>query len=176
MEQVHSDTVKIVDESNEIKETDAIITNKPRLTLVVMVADCIPVLFYDPVNKVIAVAHVGRVGVFKNIIEKTILKMQEKFNSDVENILVSVGPSIKSCCYEVGEDIISATKEKFGKQYIKNKKFLDLPDITLGQLLKSGVIKNNIEIINKCTACNEDYFSYRRNKKTGRCVGVIMIK
>ena len=176
MEQTHSDNIKVVNKIGEVKNTDSLITNKPKLALIVMVADCIPILFYDPVEKVIAVAHAGREGGFKNIAGKVILKMQEEFACVSKNILVSLGPSIQKTCYELEDKIIGIFKEKWGSQYIVNQKYLDLQGLNKDQLLKAGVYNKNINISNICTHCNSDYFSYRRNNKTGRFVGIIVLR
>lgn len=176
MDQIHSDSIKVIDKEGEYDKTDALITRQPELALMVMIADCIPALLFDEGNNIVAVAHAGREGVFKNIIGKTVLMMKEEFNSNPSNIKVSLGPSIRSCCYEVGNEIIQEAKNKFGEKYIKNDKSLDLIGIATDQLLKSGVIRDNIETIDKCTCCNKDYFSHRRDGETGRFAGIIMIK
>ena len=100
MEQFHSNIVKIVNDINPNK-CDALITNKTNTPLMVMVADCIPILFFDPIKKVIGVAHAGREGTFNNIIKNTIDKMIEAYNCEPKDIEVELGPSIQKCCYEV---------------------------------------------------------------------------
>jgi YfiH family protein len=176
MNQVHSDSVKIVEEEGEAIITDAIITKKKKLALMVMVADCNPILIYDPQKNIVAVAHAGREGTFKRIVQKTIEKMEEEFGSKPSDLKVSIGPSIGSCCYEVSQGVVKEAHEKFGKEYVVNGKFLDLKTLNLDQLVEIGVKKENIEIIDECTCCNKDYFSYRREGKTGRFAGIIMLK
>jgi YfiH family protein len=176
MNQIHSDSVKTVSEGGEVLNTDGLVTNQQGLALLVLVADCIPILFYDPVQKVIAVAHAGREGSFKNISGKMILKMQEKFNSVPENILVSLGPSIKKCCYKVNESLIKKFENKWGSKYIYNSINLNLPLLNKNQLLEKDILEKNIKISDTCTHCNEDYFSYRRQQKTGRFAGVITLR
>lgn len=175
MNQVHATNIQVVERGGEVIKTDGLITSKINLTLMVMVADCIPILFYDPAQKVIAAAHSGREGSFDNIPGKMIFKMISKFKSDPKDIIVSMGPSIQKKCYEVSQEIASDFKEKWGKQFILNKQFLDLPNLNKNQLIEAGVVEENITIDNTCTHCNKDYFSYRRDKMTGRFAGVIMM-
>ncbi len=160
MNQVHGNKVEIVSGSKRglKNERDGMITAEKGLALMVAVADCLPILFYDPNKRVIGVAHAGREGVFKNIVAELISKMIANFGVNPKNILVSVGPGIQACCYDF------------------KGVFLDLPKMVREQLIEAGVLGKNIEIFPICTKCDANYFSYRRNKKTGRFAGVIMLK
>jgi YfiH family protein len=173
MDQTHGDNIQIVKDSaiNKIPDCDAIITKQRNIPIMVMVADCIPILFYDPVKKIIAVAHAGRAGTFKSISKKTVLKME----SEPSDVLVYLGASIKQCCYEVGDGVGEIVKKSFGKKYMK-KGYLNLQQMNLDQLISIGVKKDNIEISPICTCCNGDYFSYRREGTTGRFAGLMMLK
>lgn len=174
MEQFHSNIVKIVNDINPNK-CDALITNKTNTPLMVMVADCIPILFFDPIKKVIGVAHAGREGTFNNIIKNTIDKMIEAYNCEPKDIEVELGPSIQKCCYEVSEQMAKFTKDTFGKEFV-NQRYIDLQGINKMQLLKKGIKQNNISILNICTKdSKKTYFSYRNNPKCGRFAGLIMI-
>ena len=115
MRQIHSDKIIIVDPAQHNfenpPECDALITDKINIPLMVMVADCTPVLFFDPIKKVIAVAHAGRAGALKQIVPKTINKMSITYGTLAKNVLVVLGPSIGACCYEVGESIAKEVSE-----------------------------------------------------------------
>lgn len=139
MEQIHSNIVKTISSTNPQK-CDALVTNKPNTPLMVMVADCIPILFYDNVKRVIAVAHAGRVGTFENISSNTIDKMIQQYNCDVKNIEVELGPSIQKCCYEVSQELAKLTQESFGDKFV-NGRNIDLQAINKKQLLNKGIIK-----------------------------------
>ncbi len=183
MNQIHKDNIYIVDKTHDyanIPACDALITKEKKVPLMVMVADCIPILVYDPVNKIIAAVHAGRAGVFSEIIPKTINKMKNAFKSDPKHLLVSFGPSIQQCCYEVGYEI-KIEAEKLDYTYaIKTENdnyYLDLIAIANQQLDKSGIQRNNIENSLYCTACNTDtFYSHRAERgKCGRFAGVIML-
>lgn len=182
MKQIHSDIVHIVTEDDNFNAPptcDALITDRTNTPLMVMVADCSPVLFYDPVQKVVAAAHSGRTGTFKNIVKNVIEKMNFKFHSNPKNILVNIGAGIGGCCYEVGEEIVLEAKE-LGYDYAITKKdekyFLNINDILQQQLKQCGIKEKNLTMTTECTACNTDkYFSYRAEGKTGRFAGVICL-
>ncbi len=185
MRQIHSDKIVLVDPAiHDFKhppECDALITNEPGIPLMVMTADCTPVLLFDPVKNVIAVAHAGRAGAVKEIVPKTIQKMCKKFGSIIDDILVTLGPSIGGCCYEVGEKIAGEVADLgYGFSVVERdgSYFLEVNAIIRQQLHTAGIKPEHIDDLGICNACeNETYFSYRAdNQKTGRIAGVLMLK
>lgn len=182
MQQIHSDIVHVVkdEDFNAPPTCDALVTNRPNIPLMVMVADCSPVLFYDKDKKVIAAAHAGRQGAFKNITKNVVETMKREFCSDPKDIHVSIGASIKACCYEVGEEIYDEAKA-LGMEYAVQKRgekfYLDVNAVLKKQLLVCGIKDENIEISPHCTCCKTDtYYSYRAEGQTGRFAGVVMLK
>lgn len=191
--QVHGTNVSIVTKKdrssgalhkfNAIPSTDALITNEPGLCLFVMAADCVPLLFFDPVRKVIAATHAGWRGTVNRIASKTVAKMQEVFQCNPTDIWAGIGPSIGSCCYQVGEEVVAQVQNSFGAtdkfiDYQKGSPYLDLWTANQTDLLEAGLEKSNIEISGICTKCNhEDFFSSRDgNGDTGRFGAGIMLK
>ncbi len=175
MDQVHKSNIKVITEliNQTINQTDALITNLKGIGLCVMVADCIPVLLYDETNAVIAVAHAGRNGVKQKIVNKTIQKMASKFSSKAKDIKVYMGPSIKSCCYEVKED---ATQGFERYLQVENEKiFMNIVSKCVDDMQSIGIEAKNIDISPICTCCDKNYFSYRRDGKTGRFCGAITL-
>lgn len=176
MEQIHSNIIKDIDFSENGQQCDGLVTNKINIPLMVMVADCIPVLFYDSVKKVIAVAHAGRSGTFEDISSNTINKMVNQYSCEVKNIEVLLGPSIQKCCYEVSQELADTTRELIGAEFVDGRN-IDLQGINKKQLLHQGIKEENIEISKVCTKCSgENYYSYRRDKSCGRFAGVIMMR
>ncbi len=181
MDQTHSDHIQIIDDTaiNKIENCDAIITAQRNIPLMVMVADCIPMMIYDPKKRVIAAVHAGRNGTFLNIGAKTIKRMQEHFGTDPADIRIALGPSIHVCCYEVGEEIADIVQKSFDNDYIEEregKTFLNLQKCNVDRLHEAGVPAQNIEVSPVCTCCDTNYFSYRREGVTGRFAGVIKLK
>jgi YfiH family protein len=183
MKQIHSNIVKIVTENDNFETPptcDALITNKKNIPLMVMVADCSAVLFYDEKQKVIAVAHAGRAGAFKNIVQNVVSSFALNFHSQSKDIQVSIGPSIGACCYEVGDEIYEEAK-KLELEYALHRKngryFLDVNKILKTQLLEAGVKKEHIEMSHECTCClHEKYFSYRASGVCGRFCGILILR
>ncbi len=177
MEQTHSDNVAIIRDSsmNKIEDCDALITNVKNIPLMVMVADCLPILFFNKTQKVIAVAHAGRNGTIKEISKKTILRMIEEFDLKASDILIYIGASIGKCCYEVGYEIVQSVSKEYIEKRDK-KYYLDLQSMNIQQLLSVGIKKDHIEISQICTCCDKEYFSYRRDGVTGRFSGILKLK
>jgi YfiH family protein len=185
MRQIHSDKIVIVDPARDNfdnpPECDALITDKPGVPLMVMTADCTPVLLFDPVQNVIAVAHAGRAGALKKIVPKTIEQMQHSFACRRRDILVVLGPSIHSCCYEVGEALAQeATDAGYGYAVVtkEGRFYLEVNAIIKRQLKEAGIAKEQIEDLETCNACeHKAFFSYRADRqKTGRIAGVLMLR
>jgi YfiH family protein len=136
-----------------VPDVDAMATSVPQLPLVVRVADCGPLFFYDPIQKVIAVAHSGRKGTEGNIVRETIACMKSTYDTQAENLIVQLGPCIRPPHYEVD----------FAVQ--------------IGRQAKVCGVRHYYDC-GHCTATQMDrYYSYRAEKgKTGRMWAVFMIE
>lgn len=170
MDQTHSCNVQVIDKNSPkiIENCDAIITDLPDFALMVMVADCLPICLMDKKLGVIAVVHSGRNGTFLRILQKTISAMKLNFGCDVQNLEMFVGPHIKSCCYEVSDELANIAKNSFGAEFCDGR-FIDLSAINVKMALEEGLKLENITTSNICTHCsNEPYFSYRKDPKCGR--------
>ena len=183
--QTHSANITIIEKSVEsgwrsledaIEHCDALITNQTDIMLTILTADCVPILLFDPVERVVAAVHAGWRGTKEEILLKTVERMRESFNSNPVNIIAGIAPSIGECCYEVDWSVAEHF-QKIQNAYTKktNKYMLDLPHINKIQLLKSGVKIENIELSNICTSCKvESYFSYRKERGcSGRFMSMI---
>lgn len=177
MEQVHGKKISIVQTGGIFPETDGLITSKSRMMLAVIVADCIPLLLFDPAHDVIGALHCGWRSITAGIAEEALKIMIEEFGTHQENVIAVMGPSAGSCCYETGEDTAKLFRsasviKRDGQLYVDLK--VELRD----HLFMAGLNSRNIEIFTDCTICNEKlYFSHRRdNVNAGRMMGYIMIK
>jgi len=187
LNQKHSNKVIFFDKEKHIKnklEGDAIVTVLKNIGISILSADCAPILFYDPIKKIIGCAHAGWKGALNGIIESTV----EKFNtldSNNNDLIAVVGPCIGKKNYEVEENFLKKFMEKdaSNKKYfekISHKKYLfDLRAFINKKILKLNI--KNIENIEKDTFSEKDFFfSYRRsciNKEEdyGRCISVILM-
>ncbi len=175
MNQTHGNNVQIVSSKSSkiIDNCDGLITNEKDLPLMVMVADCIPILLHDEKKGVIAALHAGRNSTFLKIVEVAINKMKKEFFCNPTDIKAVMGPSIQKCCYEVSPELINIVETSFGKEFVFDRN-IDLQAINKSILLKNGV--ENISISNICTKCTSIvHYSYRKNPKTGRFTGLIKL-
>lgn len=173
--QVHGASVLKIDDDHAPGTPlvgDALMTDSPGKFLAVQVADCQPVLLFDPVRQVVAAVHSGWRGSVQNVIGCTISAMGSVFGCRPENILAGIGPSLGPCCAE----FIHYRKE-LPEQLWKFKGDADRFDfwaISLEQLTTGGVQENNIHTGRFCTKCRTDlFFSYRGETITGRFTAVI---
>lgn len=177
MEQIHSNTVTVVNSpsSDSIPATDALVTQEPGLALVVLVADCVPVLLSDSEAGVVAAIHAGRMGARNGIVKKTVEKMHQ-LGARPENIHALIGPAASGRHYEVPQEMALDVEEKLPGSLTKTKTGtvgLDLPAGIFLQLSTLGV--DHIDVDPRCTIEDPEFFSYRRDKVTGRQAGVVWL-
>ena len=192
--QVHSGTVTIVTEGMRgygaadldtgVEATDAMVTDVPHLCLTVLMADCVPILFFDPQKRVVAAVHAGWRGTVKLVAQKTAETLKAKFNCKPTDILVGIGPSIGPCHYEVGPEVIAQVEDTFGSTdgYINDetpdgKGYFNLWEANKRQIIEAGIPAQNIEVAQICTYCNAHLFFSERHQKgrTGRFGAGIML-
>jgi YfiH family protein len=177
--QKHTDMVKVLDSHSVPAIADAVITDKKGILIGVQVADCVPILLYDKKRGVIGAVHAGWRGSAQVILKRTIRQMRESFNSSPNNISIAIGPSIRRCCYEVGDDVEASVRKVTGEgdyyTYKNNKRFIDLSCSNKVQALSMGIPEDNIWQSDECTFCApEKFHSYRYAKKgAGRQGGFI---
>ena len=178
MEQVHGRTVGVVDGPRDtpVEVTDALVTAEPGLGLVVLTADCVPVLLGDSVAGVIAAVHAGRVGARLGVVPAA-LKAMTELGAKPERVEVLLGPAVCGECYEVPAAMRadvekhlpgSASKSRSGKPA------LDLRAGLWAQLAELGVGKLGMDP--RCTFEERSLFSHRRENGTGRLAGVIWME
>lgn len=194
-DQVHDIKIYCVDENdigkgitkeNDIKNVDGLVTNVKNIPLITFYADCVPIYFYDPENKVVGLAHSGWKGTVNNIASAMIMTMCQKYGSRVENIICAIGPSICMDCYEVSADVAEQFKAAYNQYEINNilldkengKYQLDLHMACRFNLINAGILDNNISMPDICTCCNpEVLYSHRAsNGLRGNLAAVIMLK
>jgi len=149
---------------------DILVTDLEDVGIGVLTADCLPIVFYDNQRHVIAIAHAGWKGTVAGVAKKTLSMMQERFDCNLDNIEVHLGPAAKPCCYEVKADFLNSLQaEKINQSLCviskEGRHFFDLSALNKMQLVEKGINQNNIsEVYNNCTICNSNYCSYRREQ------------
>ena len=199
--QKHTNNVQVIYQKENIDapdynlkyldETDGLITNKPNITLATTNADCIVLLFFDPVKKVIASVHSGWRGTFKKISQVTIDKMKSEFDCNPQDIIVCICPSIRACHFEVEDDVKEECENLFKytgrlNEIIKQgeikegrqKYFVDTILITKIMLKEKGLLPENIIDSEICSMCSSEKIHSRRADgiEYGLGAGIIAIK
>lgn len=171
MSQVHgTEIIEISDIYKGESKVDGMVTRLKNKFLVVKVADCVPILFYDPIKEIVAVCHAGWRGTIDKIQQKIIQKMIS-MGSSPSDIISIIGPHISPCCYNINSERALKFKDYVSKK--NNEFYLDLGKANVEFLKKADV--TNIEDLNICTSCQNDlFFSYRKEGQNfGEQVGLI---
>jgi YfiH family protein len=190
--QVHEPAVTVVDEalvgrgawSHEaaVDATDAMVTTLPNVCLVVLLADCVPVIALDPTSGTIGVAHAGWRGTIAGVTSAMIGTMGSAGGADPSEILVAIGPAISSKAYEVGPEVVAATHERFGEraceliQEAEGRTYFDLWRANEVELHSAGIQTPHIDTMRIETEVlgNSLYSERTGGRPTGRfCAGVI---
>ncbi len=185
--QKHTNTVKIANKKikenepdfnlKEYNETDGIVTNKKNLILSTTNADCILLLFFDPIKKVIANVHSGWRGTLQRISTKAIEKMEEEYNCNPKNIICCICPSIRKCHFEVEKEVKDMFENEFKSiieknniitETVSNKKWT-IDTVLINQLIleEKGLKKENIIDSKICSVCNSNLVHSYRIEKEG---------
>ena len=175
--QVHSDVVRPVTTADiktglldpEPYEADGLVTDIPGVALVIFSADCLPVLLYDPVRRVIAAVHAGWRGTASGIVERAVEKMAF-YGCRPEDILAAIGPGIGPCCFETHDDVPSAMVQRLGEDILSHcvplahgKFSVDLKGIIHWQLTQAGLADGHVDTLSLCTAGHPElYWAHRK--------------
>jgi hypothetical protein len=172
LKQIHSGDVIILDEiesHNDSREGDALVTRLKGIAIGIRTADCVPILIADKKSSVIAAVHAGWRGTYLEVAVNTINLIQSEYGIAPSELTAVIGPSIKKCCYEVGEDVARLFRDKFDdkdqflSQNGQSKYLLDLRLANKLGLQKAGV--GDVELLDICTKCDDNFYSYRREGK-----------
>ena len=152
------------------RDVDGLVTDEKDLTIVTTHADCNAVFFYDPVRKVIGLAHSGWRGTLGGISREMVDIMKREYGTDPKDIICGVGPSLCKDCFEVDEDVAEAFRDADPDYaaFIERREpkyHIDLKAIIRHDLVKKGVKDENVLDMGLCTKCNkDDFFSHRGHK------------
>jgi polyphenol oxidase len=194
--QVHSDVIHLVDSvPTSPLVGDGLITSTSGLLLAIQTADCLPVILIDSKDHAVGVFHAGWRGTLRRIVEKGAGLMHRCFGTRAGDLHAAIGPGIRGCCYEVGDEVrekfasqfayaarlfrevkeSDAVREKYpllfltarapGHGVLPKKIFLDLVEANRQQLLAAGVAAKNIEVSPLCTNCRTDLLFSYRAEK-----------
>lgn len=183
-EQIHSSLVRIVYTPGVKEPCDGFATRTAGLVLTVRVADCMPILLEDPASGAVAALHAGWQGTVKDIAGAGVAALKA-LGACPATIRAVLGPSARSCCYEVGEDFyktVSAYRgAAFASAFIvtrEGKRYADLAGMNRSLLLSAGLLPEHIELLPYCTICRDDlFYSHRRQgAKRGSMAAAILCR
>ena len=188
--QVHGSTVRTItsaDRSGALErpvwEADGLVTDIPGLCLTIFTADCLPILLYDPVRRVVAAVHAGWRGTAMGIAGKAVEAMVERYGCRPGDILAAIGPGISLCCFETDEDVPNAMTEAMGASALRhiqvrdNGKFhVDLKGMNDLRLQKAGLDPDHIAVSGACTMCQHERFWSHRYTRGQRGSQAAMIQ
>ncbi len=178
--QIHGDRVLVATQGDAGKgafsqtavlgDADALITAEVELPLAMFFADCVPLLIYDSLRKVLGLAHAGWKGTAQEIGRRTLERMQETYGTKPEDCWLAIGPSIHSCCYQVGAAVAQQFPAACTTRRNESEWQLDLQLANRLQAIEGGIRPERIMESGVCTCCNrETFFSYRADKgRSGR--------
>lgn len=196
LRQIHSDVIHCIDAVPDHPLTgDGLITARPGLLLAIQTADCLPVILVDAKRRAVGVFHAGWRGTLKRIVEKGVGEMFRCFGTQARDVKAVIGPGIRGCCYQVGEEVRTKFESQFeytaklfrevkesdpvrekypllflsarapGHGELPPKIFLDLAEANRQQLLAAGVPKKHIEALPLCTNCHPELLFSYRAEK-----------
>ena len=191
--QVHSTSILKVDSSHKgmgltrertYGPVDGLSTNIPGIMLITYYADCVPLYFYDPLKRAICLSHSGWKGTLLDMAGKSVSFMTGEYGCDPGDIRVSIGPHIRSCCFEVDDDLAGEFFRTFswsGDTASKNQAgrwTLNLERIIIGSLWNHGISEHHIHGCGICTKCEHDiFFSHRGSGgNTGTGAAFLMLR
>lgn len=162
-------------------KADAILTDRPEVTLFMRFADCVPVVLFDPHRQVIGLVHAGWQGTVKGVVRATLERMEREYGVRMSNVLACIGPSIGVDHYEIGPEVARQVQEAFGAQaealLTRNNGSIHFDLWQANRLILEAQGVSQVEVAGLCTACHpEDWYSHRGEMgKTGRFGGLIAL-
>ena len=181
--QVHGDRLATAEGGSapwcEEASCDAIWTDRREVALGIKVADCLPVSLSDPVSSTLANIHAGWRGAAAPIVTNTLRSLAGN-GFDVTAATAWLGPSIRACCFEVGDEVVAAMSAAHGNinRFVDRSRgprpYLDLAGVVTEELLRAGFSSDSIFDCGICTRCDERFHSYRRGRENaGRNLAVL---
>jgi polyphenol oxidase len=162
--------------SDREAEGDALVTDQIGISIGIRTADCVPILLLDCRNRVVAAIHAGWRGTVAEIVCCAIDKLVCDFKTDPKDLYAAIGPCIRECCYEVGQEVAQQLLPYFPEwAKVTSSRNVDLSDANCRQMTKAGVRPDRIFDSGLCTGCDpENFFSYRREpQNSARAISAI---
>jgi YfiH family protein len=181
MRQVHGNAVCALDGEPHPPEADAIVTDAPGAGVAVQSADCVPILIWAERRNAVSAVHAGWGGTLAGVAGEAVRAMIESWGAAAEDLHVALGPAIRICCFEVGDEVVSAFAERgrdvdaLTRPGPRGRRHLDILEDNRRQLVEAGVATSRLHDSGLCTVCENDrFYSYRKEGPgVGRILGVV---
>ena len=171
--QVHSAHVAHVLAPGAHDSCDALVTSRPEIALAVTVADCVPVLLFDPRTGSKGAVHAGWRGSAVAITRRTVDELHRLFDVEPADLIAFIGHAAGPCCYEVGPEVAGRFREEV-RSVRDGRVYVDLKEENRRQLIEAGLRTDRVEVNGRCTICDNALHSHRRDgQKSGRMIAVI---
>jgi len=169
----------IHEDGNIDRDADGLMTDRKGLAVMVMGADCSLMVAADVRSRAVCAVHAGWKGTLNGMLGTALKKLSGKFGSAGTDINIFMGPAIRQCCYEIGDELAVRFRSRFGSgdHLVKRNGswYLDLAALNRRQALGFGIPDKNIYDTGICTCCDSRYYSYRREGVTGRHAAIAMV-
>jgi polyphenol oxidase len=190
LRQTHSNKGLIIADAVDIPDPyevvgDYVVTHLMGYALTIITADCLPIVMYDPFQKVVALIHAGWKGSVVGVAAQAVFSMQRAYGTAFSDVKVFFGPSAQKCCYEVREDFVARVKSsEIGYVYeglfeyrCNDTIYFDLALYNYYQLRQLGVVHQNFILeYQRCTICDDTWCSSRRDQSTKRQVTMVVLE
>ncbi|MGH9321852.1 MAG: peptidoglycan editing factor PgeF [Vicinamibacteria bacterium] len=177
MQQVHGNDVRSAAEEGPAPSCDGLVTDRKGVALLVKTADCVPLLFWASERNAAAAVHAGWRGTISGIAGSAVRKLVSSFGASTGELHVALGPAIRVCCYEVGDEVIERFRDPdlVSRPGPRGRQHLDLVEVNRRELLAAGVPEERIYDSGRCTSCeNHRFYSFRKEGSgVGRLFGLI---
>jgi YfiH family protein len=181
LSQMHRDGCVVVSREEPPQkgyQADAVFTDRDDIFISVQVADCLPIFLVNPGSKVVGLVHAGWRGTLMGITQAALRKAQTELGCRSEDFVALLGPCIRSCCYEVSDEVAILFDKECIQKSSQGRAKLDLICANVKQLMECGVEQDKISVSQECTCCQAElFFSHRREPDAaGRMIGFMGLK
>lgn len=178
LKQIHSNVVLNAHGlKDRAREGDALVTDEIGKSIGIRTADCVPILLLDCRNRAVAAVHAGWKGTADEVVKHAVSKMSDDFQTNPADVYAAMGPCIRGCCYEVGDEVAEQFFPLFPdwEPSVSGKRKLDLSEANRRQMQNAGVPSERIFDCCLCTTCDSaQFFSFRREPENpGRMIAAI---
>lgn len=169
-------------EDNIIAGVDALVTGLVGVPLCVTLADCVPVVLYDPEHHAVGLVHAGWRGMVKRIVSQAVERMHDSFGTDPASLVAAVGPAIAAEQFEVGQEVVAAARRAYGdapvlEEAANGKGYFDLWEASVVDLELAGVPRDRVELAGISTAdALDEFYSHRVEGQTGRVIAAVTLR